>query len=726
MSWFDEQIRQRKENDDAVLSQAVYNITQAVSGEKADFTAADKRKTTANAIDEILKFYHLGSRDLPSAIKDTEDQLEYLLRPHGIMHRRVVLKKGWHNDAVFPMLTARRDDEGMVALIPHKNGGYIFNDVESGKQIKVTGQNEELFEDEAICFYKPFPGKALSEKELTGYILKTIPKADLLYFALITLMAVLIGMAVPAIYRLLLETVVYQSDIEPLMAATVFLISVTISAGIFSAVKRLMVSKIKNEMKLSVEAAIMMRILSLPVSFFKKYSSGELANRVQSVGQTCEMLADSVINSGLTSVFLLTFVLQIYMFAPSLFIPSVCIMISHLAFSVICGILQTRVKRKQVECSDKEQGISYALISGIQKIKLAGAEKRAFAKWANAYAETASVTYNPPFILRVRNAASAAIALAGGICIYFLAVKNNVSVADYYAFNSAYAIASVAFLNFVEIIAAAAEIKSKIEDVNLFFETEPEISDEKQVLTRISGGIELCNVSFRYSEESGDVIDDLSLKITPGQYVAIVGKSGCGKSTLMRLMLGLETPQKGAVYYDNKDIDKIDLKSLRRKIGVVMQDGKLFHGDILSNITIASPNMPVERVWEAAELAGIADDIKKMPMGLKTIISEGSRGVSGGQKQRILIARAVVSKPRILMLDEATSALDNVTQKRVADSLESLECTRIVIAHRLSTIKQCSRIIVLDKGKIAEDGTYDELIEKNGLFAELVSIQKIE
>ncbi|MBR4880135.1 MAG: ATP-binding cassette domain-containing protein, partial [Clostridia bacterium] len=164
----------------------------------------------------------------------------------------------------------------------------------------------------------------------------------------------------------------------------------------------------------------------------------------------------------------------------------------------------------------------------------------------------------------------------------------------------------------------------------------------------------------------------------------------------------------------------------RRKIGVVMQDGKLFHGDILSNITIASPNMPVERVWEAAEIAGIADDIKKMPMGLKTIISEGSRGVSGGQKQRILIARAVASKPRILMLDEATSALDNVTQKRVADSLESLECTRIVIAHRLSTIKQCSRIIVLDKGKIAEDGTYDELIEKNGLFAELVSIQKIE
>ncbi|MEE0970543.1 MAG: ATP-binding cassette domain-containing protein, partial [Clostridia bacterium] len=310
--------------------------------------------------------------------------------------------------------------------------------------------------------------------------------------------------------------------------------------------------------------------------------------------------------------------------------------------------------------------------------------------------------------------------------IYYVAAKNNVGVADYYAFNSAYAIASVAFFSFIEITVAAAEIKSKIEDINLFFETEPEISSEKQVLTKISGGIELCNVSFRYADEMPDVIDNISLKISPGQYVAIVGKTGCGKSTLMRLMLGLEKARKGVIYYDNKDIEKIDLKSLRQKIGVVMQDGKLFHGDILSNITIASPNIPAEKVWEAAEIAGIADDIKKMPMGIKTIVSEGSRGISGGQKQRILIARAIVTNPKILMLDEATSALDNVTQKKIADSLEGLNCTRIVIAHRLSTIKQCNRIIVLDKGKIAEDGTYDELMQKNGLFAELVSRQKIE
>jgi ABC-type bacteriocin/lantibiotic exporter with double-glycine peptidase domain len=222
------------------------------------------------------------------------------------------------------------------------------------------------------------------------------------------------------------------------------------------------------------------------------------------------------------------------------------------------------------------------------------------------------------------------------------------------------------------------------------------------------------------------VVDDLSVKIRPGQYVAIVGATGCGKSTLMRIMLGFEKPQKGAVYYDGKDLSAIDLKSLRSKIGVVMQNGKLFQGDIYSNIVISAPRLTLEQAWEAAQMAGIDEDIRKMPMGMHTIISEGSGGISGGQRQRLMIARAVAPKPRILMFDEATSALDNLTQKIVSDSLAKLKCTRIVIAHRLSTIRQCDRILYLEKGKILEDGTYDELIAQNGKFAQLVERQRLD
>ena len=245
-------------------------------------------------------------------------------------------------------------------------------------------------------------------------------------------------------------------------------------------------------------------------------------------------------------------------------------------------------------------------------------------------------------------------------------------------------------------------------------------------MTRLSGGIELNNVCFRYSENTPYIINKLSLKIRPGEYVAIVGRTGCGKSTLMRLLLGFEKAEKGAVYYDGRNINRLDLSSLRRRIGTVMQNGGLFQGDIYSNIVITAPELTLDDAWDAAEKAGIADDIRAMPMGMHTLISEGQGGISGGQKQRIMIARAIAPKPRILMFDEATSALDNKTQKQVSDALDAMGCTRIVIAHRLSTIRHCDRILVLDQGQIVEDGTYDELIGKGRFFADLVSRQRLD
>ena len=263
---------------------------------------------------------------------------------------------------------------------------------------------------------------------------------------------------------------------------------------------------------------------------------------------------------------------------------------------------------------------------------------------------------------------------------------------------------------------------------------EPETADNrlspdghgKEIVTKLTGGIELNNVYFRYNENSPYIVNNLSLKIRPGEYVAIVGRTGCGKSTLMRILLGFEKPEKGAVYYDGKDINRLDLGSLRQKIGTVMQSGGLFQGDIFSNIVISAPHLTLDEAWEAAEVAGIADDIRAMPMGMQTLISEGQGGISGGQKQRIMIARAVAPKPKILMFDEATSSLDNKTQKQVGEALDKMGCTRIVIAHRLSTIRHCDRILVLDGGRIIEDGSYEQLIRKNGYFAELVKRQRLD
>ena len=272
----------------------------------------------------------------------------------------------------------------------------------------------------------------------------------------------------------------------------------------------------------------------------------------------------------------------------------------------------------------------------------------------------------------------------------------------------------------------AANIKPILEMAEPFLKETPEAAENKEIVTKISGTIELCNVYFRYGENMPYIVKDMSLKIHAGEYIAIVGRTGCGKSTLMRLLLGFEKPERGAIYYDNKDMKRLDLCSLRRKIGAVTQNGGLFQGDLFSNIVISAPELTLKDAWEAAEIAGIAEDIRAMPMGMQTMVSEGQGGISGGQRQRVMIARAVAPKPRLLLFDEATSALDNKTQKQVSEALDKMGCTRIVIAHRLSTIRKCDRILFLENGKILEDGSYEELIARGGHFAELVERQRLD
>lgn len=726
MGWFDEQIRDRRQYDDEAFSEAFANMASAVMGRRISAAVSDDRRAAKTAIDDILKYCGVKSREVPDSITDVNEQLEYILRPYGIMRRTVRLEDGWYRDAIGVMLGSFRESGKAVALIPGGLSGYTYYDPKTGRRKRIGRKEQHLFGEEAVVFYKPFPLKKLSLSALTGYIVRTLSASDYIMIALATLALSLLGMLSPVISKLLFEQVLPSGSVRLLMAMAVFSLCVSVSMLLVSAVRDMLLARIGTKLSISVDAAAMMRIMSLPADFFRSYSAGELANRVSQIGVLCRMLVSTVLSTGFTSLFSLIYISQIFAYAPALVAPALVVILATVVLSLLSSLIQMKVSARQMELSGRESGMTYALISGIQKIKLAGAEKRAFARWGDLYAESARLAYDPPVFLKLNSVISLAISLTGTIVMYYMAVRSGVSVADYYAFSTAYGMVSGAFMSLAGIALSAAQIRPILAMVKPFFDEVPEISDGKQVLTRLSGGIELSHVSFRYSDDMPLVIDDLSLKIRPGQYVAIVGKTGCGKSTLLRLLLGFEKPQKGAVYYDGRDLEKIDLRSLRRRIGVVTQNGKLFQGDIYSNIVISAPWLTQQDAWEAAELAGIAEDIRKMPMGMNTVISEGSGGISGGQKQRLMIARAVAPKPRVLMFDEATSALDNVTQKKVSDALEQLKCTRIVIAHRLSTIRQCDRIIVLDNGKIAEDGTYDELIAADGAFAELVARQRLD
>lgn len=726
MGWFEKQIKQRSDLDQQLFEESFFRAAGVVLGERIAAKISDDRIITKQAIDEILKYYHFKPVEFPKSIKTHEDQLDYCLRPHGLMKRQVVLEENWWKDAFGPILAYTKDGGEPVALLPQKLSGYCYTDRETGKRVRLNKQTAELFELEAYCFYKPFPQRKLGIPDLFLYLKGCLNVNDIAFIVISTFAVTGIGMLMPRITKALTGPVISGGSTRALAGIAICMLCTAIVSQLIGSVSALLSSRVQTKTTLGVQAAMMMRVMSLPANFFRKYSSGELTSRAQSVSQLCTLILGMVFSTGLTSLTSLLYITQIFSFAPSLVVPSLLIILTTVIFTTVSSVVQIRISKKEMEHAAKESGMSYAMISGVQKIKLSGAEKRFFARWLNLYSEGAELIYAPPTFIKINGVITMAIGLISNIVLYFLAVENGIDQSNYFAFTAAYGGVMGAFTSLAGMALSAGQIKPILDMAEPFLKAEPETADNKEIVTRLTGGIELNNVCFRYSENSPYIVNNMSLKIRPGEYVAIVGKTGCGKSTLMRLLLGFEKPEKGAVYYDGKDLNRLDLGSLRRNIGSVIQSGGLLQGDIFSNIIITAPHLTLDEAWEAAETAGIADDIRAMPMGMQTLISEGQGGISGGQKQRLMIARAVAPKPRILMFDEATSALDNKTQKQVSEALDAMGCTRIVIAHRLSTIRHCDRILVLDGGQVIEEGSYEELIAQNGYFAELVERQRLD
>jgi NHLM bacteriocin system ABC transporter ATP-binding protein len=725
MGWFENQIKERTERDAAAVADSFYDLSSIVMGRNKNAEFMNNAHLKAkSAIEEICGYYKARAGDPGNDAGDINEQLEIMLRPSGIMRRRVTLSGAWWKDSMGALLGETVSGD-VVALIPGFVG-YSYFDYESGKRLKLNAKTAKNVKPEAVCFYKALPNRALGIKDIIVFIRENLMKSDLLMLLSISLIVALLGVFTPYISQLIFSDIIPSGDGVLILSVSFLLFGVAISSFLIGVTKNLLQTKIMTKIDIALQSAVMSRLIHLPAKFFGTSSAGELSTRISSVSELGDLLNGIFLGVGLTGIFSLIYIAQIFTIAPSLAFPA-AIAIS-LQAGVFAGaiVFGRRMTKKAMEAGTKLNGVIFSLFSGIQKIKLAGCENRAFTRWAEKYKTQAELAYNPVMFLKLGAALQGAAVLTGMLIIYYFAARTGVSIAQYIAFSAAFGMTNGAMMSLVGTAGDIAHIGPILEMAAPILETAPEVREDKKIIRKLNGQVELDNVTFSYSEESPVVIDNFSLKIRSGQYVAIVGKTGCGKSTLLRLLLGFEKPGKGAVYYDGEDISKVDLKSLREHIGVVLQNGKLFQGDIFSNITISAPALTLDEAWEAAEMAGIADDIRAMPMGMHTMISEGSGGISGGQRQRIIIARAIAAKPQILMFDEATSALDNMTQKQVSDSLASLKCTRIVIAHRLSTIKECDRIIVMDEGKIIEEGTYDELTEGGGVFAALVRRQMLD
>jgi NHLM bacteriocin system ABC transporter ATP-binding protein len=482
----------------------------------------------------------------------------------------------------------------------------------------------------------------------------------------------------------------------------------------------------------SIQAAVWDRIMNLPVNFFRKYSAGDLADRAEGVDAIQELVSGAGVAAILGSVSGLFYVGQMFGYDLRLAGIAVLLTFTYVGVNMTCNYLQLRYQRQEMSLRGSITGLVLNLLTGVSKLRICGSELHAFRVWAEKFASQRKISFTIGKIQSAAAVFTTVFPVLSNLMIFYVMISqqakgpaaggSTLTTGDFIAFTSAYGLFMSAMQSLGDASLNMLRIVPIYERLKPILDCQPEVDRSKAFPGQLKGGIEISHVKFRYDPDGPWIINDLSLSIKSGEFVAFVGGSGCGKSTLMRLMLGFELPSSGSISYDQQDLSQLDLRMVRQQMGVVLQVSRLMPTEIYRNI-IGVGSKTIQDAWWAAERAGLAEDIKGMPMGMHTYVSEGGGTLSGGQRQRLMIARAIVGRPKILFLDEATSALDNRSQAIVTESMDKMDATRIVIAHRLSTIINADKICYMEGGKIVEMGSYDELMKLDGLFAALAKRQ---
>ena len=716
MSIFSSQIDKRRKYDSSSLSHEMIEGAARMGLHYSDPIPQTDHLSVRQVLRALQIFdYELENDD----VVPLEQQFSNILHTHGIMKRMVQLNDGWWKETSGPLL-GRTQSGHLVALQPKWTGrSYYYINAEGIRQ-KVTRQRmEHDLEPEAYAFTKSLPLHRLTKREVIAFILASANNHSLIYMCLAALVVVLLGMIVPMANKFVFDTVIPAGNPAALAPIAGLMTGAAVAVLLFSFIRNLYILRVENILEMNLHNAVMARLFLLPARFFHSHSSGELTSKMNNLTQLCQQVNESVVGALLGGALSIVYFIQVGIYGGRLLAPAAVLYVLQALMVVLYFRTVVRLNQQFISKNDALNGMECNLFAGIQKIKLTGSETRAYTQWLNRYTNTTHIIYNPRFLLRLFPSLLALMSVVNLLVIYYFTRRFSIETSNFIAFTSAFGMLTAALSEIIRQIPEMAKIGPQLDSIMAIAETEPEVSGPSAAISSLSGSIKISHLSFRYQEDMPLVIDDLSLNIKDGEYVGIAGVSGCGKSTLLRLLLGFEIPLRGNISYDHYDLAKADKSELRRRIGSCLQNGRLFTGDIFHNITITAPWATHDDAWEALRMACMYDEVKALPMGLHTVITEDGGGFSGGQKQRLLIARALIGRPSILFFDEATSALDNISQKQVSDNLDRLHCTRLVIAHRLSTIRHCDRIIVLDKGKIAEEGTFEELMARKGLFYEM-------
>ena len=635
--------------------------------------------------------------------------------------REVVLEEKWYKKDSGPVMVYLNEGKKPLACIPVSPNRYVAYDVTESKAYVVDERFAQKIQPKAMMFYRPFPYKVMKAKDLFFFGLKSVYISDIIRFVLLALVGTLIGLLIPYMNEQLYDKFIPMGNRSGLVEICGVILACTIGNATFTIVKNLATFRSMNSMEYSVQSATYDRLFNLPQNLLQQYDSADLAQRAMGISSVYNMLSDVVVKTLLSAVFSLLYLARMFKYTKKLSWTALFVLVACMAIVVWIGIQQTKYEKDKLEKEVEAQSLMHQLLMGIAKIRIAGIENRALYEYLKPYVTTRKINLRSERMTVFVNAFVGGLSTVFSMIFYYIMIKKTISmsIGEFMGFTSAFGSFSSAMLEIVSSLLQVNDVKPVYDFCKPILENLPEFEEDAQMPGNLTGDIEINNVTFAYNEESGPVLKNLSLHVNAGEYVGIVGSSGSGKSTLLKLLLGFDKPQLGKIYYDGKDIDSLDKRELRKKFGVVLQDGGVISGSIYENITITAPNTKLKRVKEVVKEVGLEEDINAMPMGLHTVLSENSGTISGGQKQRILIARAIVGKPKIIFFDEATSALDNVTQAMVVETLEKLKATKIVIAHRLSTVMNCDRIVVLEHGELIEQGTYQELMDKKGRFYEL-------
>jgi len=713
----------QREQDWRMIAHGAEQLAAPFLQQPPESPASTSGNALLTACRAIGDFLHIEFREVASTSQTVQRNLERIARVSRVRYRSVVLRDQWWRADQGPLLAFQQG--APVALIPDSPSSYYLLDPQTGRRSRVHAAAAQALDPIAYCFYRNLPARSITPLDLVRFGIHGCTR-DGLAILLTGLAAGALSLFTPIFTGILFDSVIPNADRVQLIEVAAILIVAAISSTLLAMTRNIAMMRAESRASHAVQAAVWDRLLDMPASFFRRYTSADLAMRAMGIDSIRQVLTGTVMSGIFSSLFSLVSFGLLFYYSTRLALLATGITGIAIVLALLSGYIALRRQREIIAANGRLSTLVLQIIQGVTKLRVAAAEDRAWAIWARELAKNNALAVRSALLSNRLNVFNSAFSILSTVAIFYTTAHDAgmgaLTTGQFLAFSAAFGQYFGGMLSLTGSLLGVLSVIPLLERARPLLNTLPEVADGNADPGDLTGAVEVNHVSFRYHKDAPLVLNDVTLTVQPGEFAAIVGASGCGKSTLVRVLLGFEKPEAGAVYFDDKDLSQLDVQSVRRQMGVVIQNGTILPGDIRTNITGSAP-LTLEDAWDAARLAGLEADIKAMPMGMHTTVGEGGSGLSGGQRQRLMIARALANRPRILIFDEATSALDNRTQEIVSESMRRLKATRIVIAHRLSTVVHADRIYVIQAGSVVQTGTYEELILQPGLFAELAKRQ---